>query len=71
MSADTPEHRLEAEQSPEARALLRLLSYAFAEANNLGLDDCASLINEAAGKVQQLMVRNDHRILPVDRSQVH
>ena len=37
---------------PDAKALLRLLSYAFAEANQLGLADCAALIDQAANEVQ-------------------
>ena len=63
--------RIETDQGPEARALLRLLSYAYAEANNLGLNDCATLINEAAGQVQRLMVGKDRQIATLDRSQVH
>lgn len=40
------------DEVPDAKALLRLLSYAFIEANQLGLEDCAALINQAANDVQ-------------------
>ena len=40
------------DELPDAKALLRLLSYAFTEANQLGLADCASLIDQAASEVQ-------------------
>lgn len=42
----------QSEEAPDAKALLRLLSYAFIEANQLGLEDCALLINQAASEVQ-------------------
>lgn len=37
----------------DVKALMRLLTYAVAEANNLGLDDCAELIRRAAGEIEQ------------------
>ena len=45
----------QADELPDAKALLRLLSYAFAEANQLGLSDCAAFIDMAAGEVQRRM----------------
>jgi hypothetical protein len=40
-------------EDADVKALLRLLTYAFAEASNLGLDGCAELIHRAAGEVRQ------------------
>ena len=37
----------------EARALLRMLTYAAAEANSLGMTECAELIGMAADDVQR------------------
>ena len=45
----------ETEELPDAKALLRLLSYAVIEANQLGLKDCAALIHQAAGEIQHQM----------------
>ena len=48
------------DELPDAKALLRLLSYAFIEANQLGLEDCAFLINQAASEVQfRMELEND------------
>ena len=56
---------------PEAKALLRLLSYAFIEANQLGLADCASLINQAASQVQFQMDLDEEIGPAVDLQNLH
>ena len=60
-----------ADELPDAKALLRLLSYAFAEANQLGLSDCAAFIDMAANEVQRRMELG-HRESPTsDLSRLH
>lgn len=48
-----PELAPEPSGGPEIKALLRLLSYALAEANNMGLEECAELINRAAAELRR------------------
>lgn len=59
------------EELPDAKALLRLLSYAFAEANQLGLGDCAALIDRAAGEVQRRMEVEGAFGLSIDLTKLH
>ena len=55
----------------EARALLRLLTYAFEEANGLGYRDCAELIGHAAEQVRREIAASGAIHPTLDLTRVH